>query len=78
MTNSSTATTTAVVATRRAAAAAAAAAEIHGRYTQMHTRTTSYSSVQLSGIVTLYQVQVLWLKHAHGDWQKELEKKLVF
>ena len=36
----------------------AAAAEIHGRYIQLHTR-TSYSNVQLSSIVIIYQVQVL-------------------
>ena len=50
--------------TARRAAAAAAEAEIHSKYIQIHTR-TSYSSVQLSSIVTIYQLQVLCRESTH-------------
>ena len=46
-----------------------AAAEIHGRYMQIHTR-TSYSSEQLNSKVTIYQVQVLCCESTHGAYQK--------
>ena len=50
--------------TARRAAAAAAEAEIHSKYIQIHTR-TSYSSVQLSSVVAIYQVQVLCCETTH-------------
>ena len=46
----------------------AAAAEIYGRYIQIHTR-SSYSSLQLNSIVTIYQVQVLCCESTHGAQQ---------
>ena len=52
----------------------AVTAEIHGRCIQIHTR-TSYSIVQLSSIVTIYQVQVLLVWNTHTVPNKSVWKK---